>query len=192
TVPPSVHLRPYPTPDESLIDTALVEEMDALRNVVSLGGAARNTAKQKTRQPLAELRVSTKDERTIRAVERFNDLILDELNVKKVSLGEGGEGWAVAQDEKATVSLDPHVTPELAAEGMARDAIRAVQHARKEAKLQIEDRIMLYLSAEGDLGKAIDAHWPYIAGETLATSRAATPPGPTLVYEGLTISLAKA
>src|SRR5439155_24398102 len=53
----SVHLTDYPVPDEGLIDTALSQDMEAVLRIVSLGGAARNAAKQKVRQPLAELRV---------------------------------------------------------------------------------------------------------------------------------------
>ena len=60
---------------------------------------------------------------------------------------------------------------------MAREVIRHVQNSRKEADLQPEDRIVLFLhSPDADLAAAIDEHWAYIAGETLATQRATTIP----------------
>ncbi|UYN84615.1 MAG: isoleucine--tRNA ligase [Microcella sp.] len=69
------------------------------------------------------------------------------------------------------VLLDTRVTPELAAEGLARDVIRAVQQARKDAGLDVSDRIALRLgSADASTRDAIEAHAPLISAETLATS----------------------
>src|SRR5581483_4794020 len=84
--PESIHLCDYPAPDESLIDRQLSADMDALLRLVSLGGAARNAAKHKVRQPLAELRVGTSDAAEMRAVARFGDQLREELNVKAVTL----------------------------------------------------------------------------------------------------------
>ena len=82
----SVHLCPFPEPEEALIDPELSADMDALLNLVSLGSAARNTVKIKVRQPLAELQVKPGDQSVRRAVERFADQITDELNLKRVTL----------------------------------------------------------------------------------------------------------
>ena len=68
------------------------------------------------------------------------------------------------------VVLDTTVTPELAAEGLARDVVRAVQQARKDAGLEVSDRIRLTLAGDPDAVAAIEAHRELIAGETLATS----------------------
>ena len=68
------------------------------------------------------------------------------------------------------VVLDTTVTPELAAEGLARDVVRAVQQARKDAGLEVSDRIALTLSGDAAAVAAIEAHRELIAGETLATS----------------------
>ncbi len=84
--PDSVHLCDYPTADESLIDAELSTDMDALLRVVSLGGAARQAAKVKVRQPLAELAVAPADAAERRAVGRFREVIEDELNVKAVRI----------------------------------------------------------------------------------------------------------
>jgi isoleucyl-tRNA synthetase len=73
----------------------------------------------------------------------------------------GGEGVVV---------LDTEVTPELAAEGLARDVIRVVQQARREAGLDVADRIALVLDASGDVVAAVGTHQEFVARETLATS----------------------
>jgi isoleucyl-tRNA synthetase len=69
------------------------------------------------------------------------------------------------------VILDTVVTPELAAEGLARDVVRAVQQARKDAGFDVSDRIALRLGSESaDTRAAIETHRELIGGETLATS----------------------
>jgi isoleucyl-tRNA synthetase len=62
------------------------------------------------------------------------------------------------------------VTPELEAEGTARDLVRAVQQARKDAGLQVSDRIALTISAPAATLDAARTHEALIAEETLATS----------------------
>jgi isoleucyl-tRNA synthetase len=108
---------------------------------------------------------------------------------------EGWSGWA---DRGTQVVLDVRITPELAREGMARDVIRRVQDRRREAGLEMEDRIVLYLATPSEiLRAAIDAHRDYIAGETLTTAWASTPPARghsiqvTIEGHQLTIALGK-
>ena len=73
----------------------------------------------------------------------------------------GGEGVVV---------LDTHVTPELQTEGLARDVVRVVQQARREADLNVADRISLTVDAPDAVAAAIDTFRDFVAGETLATS----------------------
>jgi isoleucyl-tRNA synthetase len=68
------------------------------------------------------------------------------------------------------VVLDTTVTPELTAEGIARDAVRVVQQARRDAGLDVSDRIALSLDAPEAVVVACRAHERFIAGETLAVS----------------------
>jgi isoleucyl-tRNA synthetase len=111
------------------------------------------------------------------------------------------EGWAGVVDGETQVALDVYVTDELAAEGVARDVVRHVQEQRKEANLQMEDRIVLYLGTESaKLRQAIAAHRDYIAAETLTIEWSAQPltgsgvHGATVKVEGqpLVIELKKA
>ncbi|SDR88298.1 Isoleucyl-tRNA synthetase [Friedmanniella luteola] len=84
------------------------------------------------------------------------------------------------------VILDTAVTPELAAEGLARDVIRAVQQARREAGFEVSDRIALTLGGGADLVAAVHTHAALIRTETLATSLEAAeqPLGPDAVDIG--------
>ncbi|MDR3032890.1 MAG: isoleucine--tRNA ligase [Kitasatospora sp.] len=79
------------------------------------------------------------------------------------------EGWAVANESGATVALDLTITPELKRLGVARDAIRQVQEARKNSGLEITDRIHLQLtSADQDTLAGLTEHQSLIAAEVLA------------------------
>jgi isoleucyl-tRNA synthetase len=81
------------------------------------------------------------------------------------------------------VVLDTEVTPELAAEGLARDLVRQVQQARRDAGLDVSDRIALTIGGSPEVVAAATTHRDLIAGETLATSYevvAADGPEPTV------------
>jgi isoleucyl-tRNA synthetase len=80
------------------------------------------------------------------------------------------EGYAAAQNADATVVLDTTLTPELVQEGIARDVVRAIQDARKQLELNIEDTIDIeYSTQDRALGAAIEAFRDYISREVLAT-----------------------
>jgi isoleucyl-tRNA synthetase len=78
-------------------------------------------------------------------------------------------GWAAAQGSNVVVVLATELTPELIAEGLARDFVRLVQDRRKEMNLDFTDRIEIGVAgASAELAKAIDANRDFICGETLA------------------------
>ena len=70
----------------------------------------------------------------------------------------------------AIVVLDLELTPELVEEGMARDVIRVIQQARKEAGLHVADRIDLHLGLDGEWQAAVDRFRADVSEATLATS----------------------
>ena len=80
--PESVHLCTWPEVDEAAIDKALEEEMDLAYRLVKLGRSARNSANIKNRQPLSEILVSTDS-----LPKYYEDIVKEELNVKKIELG---------------------------------------------------------------------------------------------------------
>jgi isoleucyl-tRNA synthetase len=80
------------------------------------------------------------------------------------------ENSAPLPDDAGVVVLDTTVTPELAAEGLARDVIRVVQQARRDAGLDVSDRIALTIGASEAVVDAVRTHRDFVAAETLATS----------------------
>ncbi len=81
----SIHHNDWPIADEGLIDEVLMEDMDLAIRVCSLGRSARSKAGVKLRQPLSEVRVAAAGA-ILERIEKLNDVIVDELNVKKLSM----------------------------------------------------------------------------------------------------------
>ncbi|HYE57186.1 MAG TPA: DUF5915 domain-containing protein, partial [Rhodothermales bacterium] len=81
---------------------------------------------------------------------------------------EGVEGWGVASENGLTVALDTTLTPELVAEGLARETVNRIQNLRKSAGLDVADRIHVRYAATPQLAAALDAHAAYVRNETLA------------------------
>jgi isoleucyl-tRNA synthetase len=84
-------------------------------------------------------------------------------------------GTAVAHDEGLVVVIDTILTPELRAEGDARELQRAIQDLRKAAELRLTDQITLWVDG---LAPAVEAHLAAVATETLAAEVVRTPPPP--------------
>ncbi len=109
------------------------------------------------------------------------------------------KGWGGIADHNTQILLDGRITPELELEGLAREVVRHVQSARKDAELEMDDRIELSLESENaKLNEAIGVHKDYIAAETLVVlwSSASSDEGAYIVVvtiEGakLTIKLRK-
>jgi isoleucyl-tRNA synthetase len=87
----------------------------------------------------------------------------------KMAAAEGSAGVTLA-DGLGMVSLDIEITPQLAAEGTARDVIRLVQQARREAGLEVSDRITLTLGVPESVRRQVATFVDMIAAETLATA----------------------
>ncbi|GAA3584831.1 isoleucine--tRNA ligase [Klugiella xanthotipulae] len=89
-----------------------------------------------------------------------------------LSIGEGNTGMGTALallPEGGFVLLDTVTTPELEAEGLARDVIRAVQDARKAAGLEVSDRITLTLTLDERGASSVRSFQALVSSETLAT-----------------------
>jgi isoleucyl-tRNA synthetase len=236
---PSVHLCDYPKADAARRDADLELDMQVTREAIELGRAARAHAKVKIRQPLAEA-VVVAGGRERAALERFEDQVREELNVKRVrfvteaeelgrwelkpnyrtlgprfgksmpqvaaavaaldaqsaaaTLRSGGtvglmidgkehplteedvqlvlqplEGYQVERSGSHAVALNLELDDALRREGLAREAVRAIQEARKNAGLDVSDRITLTLGGDPAIIAAVREHEEYVTGETLAT-----------------------
>jgi len=80
------------------------------------------------------------------------------------------EGWSVANDHGETVALDLELDDALRQAGLAREAIRLIQEARKSSGFDVSDRVSLSWTATGDMATALRSHMTEIAEEVLATS----------------------
>ncbi len=100
-------------------------------------------------------------------------------------------GFAVAEDGEYVVALETELSPELRREGLARDFVRLVQEARKNAGLRIEDRIRVTYAlettagADSEVAAAVAAFAAFIAGETLSDALTADVPEPGAYEETL-------
>lgn len=81
----SIHHTDWPKDDRALVDEELMDDMELVMTVAGLGRSLRSTSGIKLRQPLPEIVVVTSEE-NIGHLEEFNDLIKEELNVRKVTL----------------------------------------------------------------------------------------------------------
>ncbi|MDX2000493.1 MAG: isoleucine--tRNA ligase [Thermoanaerobaculia bacterium] len=91
-------------------------------------------------------------------------LVADELEIRLTERA----GTATQGDRELLVALDTTLTPELVAEGLAREVVNRLQTARKDADLDYADRIRVAYRADGELTAVIASHHDWIAGETLA------------------------
>ena len=237
--PVSVHLAEWPVFDAEMIDEKLNRDMNTVMKLASLGHAARNAENLKVRQPLAEAAFVIGNAEEQGVVSDYANLLMDELNVKAVSLlgsaseavsfslnplpkqlgqrfqalfpkvraallelpadqsarklldgqtvsvtvegetyeinpdevevrAESKEGFAVASEGAYLAALVTELTPELVNEGLVREFVRRVQSLRRDADLEIADRINLYFTASTRLTEAVQAFEDYIKEETLA------------------------
>jgi isoleucyl-tRNA synthetase len=101
------------------------------------------------------------------------------------------EGYEVEAEAGHAVALQLELDDELRREGLAREIVHAVQNARKEAGLEITDRIELRLGGDEELLAAARAHEDYVSGEVLATSVAYdAPDGLTAKLDGKELRIA--
>ena len=105
-----------------------------------------------------------KGEMTLQVEDRNYTLGPDDIEI----ISEDIPGWQVASSGTLTVALDITITEELADEGMARELIHALQALRKEADLEVTDRIRVQVSDHPKVVRAVEAHGDMIAREILA------------------------
>ena len=161
----SIHLKDWLPAGE--IDNSMLRDMNALRTAVNDGLSKRALEGIKVRQPLASVKlINTISQDTSAEVAQFLiDIAKDELNVKSVEIVTDSE----SESAQPSVVYDLTITPELKREGLMREIIRHVQSARKQAGLQIDDRIVLSISSDdSEISQAVDAFADVIKSETLA------------------------
>ncbi len=131
TSQPSVHLSAWPKADPALINQSLEKNMTKARELVEKIHSQRKALNLKVRQPLASVTAKAGQLNS-----QLVDLILAETNIKKIKFDK---------NIKEEIILDTKLTSVLKAEGLARDLIRAIQNARKQAKTDLNEFINLEL-----------------------------------------------
>ena len=120
--------------DHTLADAALLEQMSAVRSVVTLGHSARNDAGIKLRQPLRAATVVTHDPRRRQAVASHIDLVAGELGVKEVHLAESSDEFAEVEVMPILKVLGPKLGRDL---GVIRGLLREGEFALADGGVDV-------------------------------------------------------
>lgn len=136
----SVHLDDWPKAKElTKEEEQLLADMETVREIVELGHAARKAAGVKVRQSLSKLQIPNSKfqnaHKRFQKQQKLLDIAADELNMKNIVF-VAGEG---------EVELDTKLSPELVAEGNARELVRQIQEMRKQESLALDEKIVVYL-----------------------------------------------
>ena len=177
--PESVHLADFPVAETGRIDKELAAETRLVMRASSLGRAARSEAGIKVRQPLARLLVKVDSKWQQRALQRLAPQIREEVNVKEVEIVADmpAKNWPSVSEGELTVMLDTDISPELEAEGTAREIVRRLQMMRRAAGFDIADHIIAYYRGDNYLGQVMADFADYIKQETLSEQLVAGVPG---------------
>ena len=171
----SVHMEDWPTCDSALVDDELEHSMSLVRGIVDIVAAERAKMGSKLRWPLLQIFVRGNDANVNAAVKRFEAVLEDQANVKNVLyLGKdeipSNADIEPVEFEEGTIFIDFSVTPEIEAEGYARELIRRIQQMRKDMKLNVEQFISCEVSAEDRLVGLFETWKGHISNEVRAKS----------------------
>ena len=145
----SVHLSSWPEQNKNKINKELEDSFSSALKFIEKGLAERDKAKIGLRWPLASATIKTKTKLN----KELENLVLKQLNVKEINLVEGED----------SVVLDTEITPELEAEGFAREIARKIQSERKLRNMKKEDRITLELHLNPRMKASLSEYIDFIS-----------------------------
>ncbi|MEM2192084.1 MAG: class I tRNA ligase family protein [Candidatus Hadarchaeales archaeon] len=173
SAPESVHMLPWPEPDETAIDKEIERGMEMVKRFVEAGARLRQESGLKLRWPVRRviLRASNKDDK--RLLLRLEDLLKAQLNCKELTiLGPGdallslaGGKFKSSEIEGGKITIDLERDEALLAEAMAREVVRRFQVMRKEMGLEMEERVDAGIVGEEDDLKLLSTQQDYIKRE---------------------------
>lgn len=147
----SVHLQEWINPEEKKIDQSLIDEIVLVREIISTGLREREKVGISLKWPLESAEVMDNPNSFFISVKslkkEFQEIIKSQLNIKNISF----RTTTKRLKNTLEVKLDTNLTPELEAEGYARELSRKVQAFRKKLGLKKEDKIRLYISTSEDI-----------------------------------------
>lgn len=150
----SVHLAFYPDNKQaefSMVDDELMDRMDITRNVVSMARALRSETGLRVRQPLQKIVVAVGSERHGASLNRMQELVLEEINVKSLEVLQGADSLTVLKAKGNYKTLGPKFGNKVKE---VVERIENMQHVEIDA-LQ-EDRQFKFLSGNGDIEISLD------------------------------------
>jgi isoleucyl-tRNA synthetase len=175
----SVHLCNWPKADLKKIDKKLEEKFELIFKVIEKGLAERDKIKIGLKWPLAKVIIYYVQHQPFKELE---DLIKSQLNVKQIELKVGRPGIAKispnpkrkgkikltreGEENYFKVEFDTKLTPELEAEGYAREMSRTVQAFRKKLSLEKKDKIKLFIFTDKEFKKILDKENKFIKERT--------------------------
>jgi len=144
----SIHLSDWTKYDEKRIDKRLEENFEKVLEIIEKGLSARDKEKIGLRWPLPSAKIKFPD---VNEIKPLKEIIARQLNVKNVEFNE------ISGKEESKVEIDTKITPELEAEGFAREISRIVQAERKKKGLVKQEKINLTLYSSANLIKKLES-----------------------------------
>jgi len=149
----SVHLSSWPKTDNKRINKKLEDQFKEVLKIIERGLAERDKAQVGLKWPLAEAKIKSAK----KISKELQKLIEIQLNIKKAETSDGKE---------TSVKLNLNITPELEAEGYARNISRAAQELRKKIGLIKKDIIQLIILSDQNTIKLIESWQKFIQERT--------------------------
>lgn len=154
----SVHLASWPEADKKKIDSSLDTAFETIKKIIENGMAERDKVKIGLRWPLAGAKIYLSEQGLDKKILReIQEVLKRQLNIKKVEFK-----FSEADKNTFAVELDTKSTPELEAEGFAREFARKVQEERKKMGLQKIDRIKISIYAEKNIKNMLKVHSEFL------------------------------
>ena len=156
----SVHLESWPEYDKGKINSKLEEEFSVALNIIEKGLAERDKLKIGLKWPLAKATIYLSDKSVFSKA--LNEIIKSQLNIKDINIKLG------KKLSEIKVEFDTETTPELEAEGYARNIARQVQGFRKKLGMVKTDKIQLTLAVSSDIQLLLQRQEMFIKDRTNA------------------------
>ncbi len=159
----SVHLSNWPKVDKKKIDKNLEEEMNLVLEIIEKGLAERDREKIGLKWPIPSITVAYYKPSLEK---KFYDIVKQQLNTKDVEVLLGDPKGS----NELKIELDTKLTPELEAEGYAREMSRQVQAFRKKLGLVKTDEISLIILTENNFKKILESQEKFLKNRTNSKS----------------------
>ncbi|MCQ2085987.1 MAG: isoleucine--tRNA ligase [archaeon] len=167
----TIHMEDWPVRNESYISEDIEYGMSVIRELAEIIASERAKVGSKLRWPLKQIYVIGKDKGSIDAIKMFEGVLRQQCNVKKIV-------YTIAENvpvEKTMcvysggqIAIDFDITPDVEAEGHAREIIRRIQQMRKDMKFDVEQFVDVEISADENIVEACRTLMEFICKEVRA------------------------